>query len=71
MILNIILSLKIVINMIVIFKALHRFVYFSMLRGLKPVTFCIFQYVKRLKAPVENILTIDLSKGNKGKKWRC
>jgi len=27
----------------------------------------IFQYVKRLKAPIENILTIELSKGNKGK----
>ena len=27
----------------------------------------IFQYVKRLKAPIESILTIELSKGNKGK----
>ena len=27
----------------------------------------ILQYVKRLKAPIENIMTIELSKGNKGK----
>jgi len=27
----------------------------------------LFQYVKRLKAPLENIMEIDLSKGNKGK----
>ena len=27
----------------------------------------VLQYVKRLKAPIENILEVELRKGNKGK----